>query len=326
VAVSLAAVLGVRPAAGPADAAGQASTRSGSDRQKFVGTYRLVTTEVKDASGKWTQAPGFNSIGYITYGASGHMGVQIMPLNRKPFAATTQPTAEEAQQALRGYTSYFGPFTVNEKEKFVVHHRIGQINPGGQVDAKRFYDLVDNKLILTPAPANGGPKEQATNHLIWERLPDAQLSAEARKFVGFRKLLYTDSYTMKDGKMTSHGDKVTDRAGAWIIYTPTGHMMVHLPWNNGRKKYAAQQPTPEEALAAYRTYNAYFGRFTVHENEKPRYVVHNQEGTLNPGQATEAQRFYELNGNILRLGGPPNTQNGVTTGGHLYWERLPNEK
>ena len=100
-------------------------------------------------------------------------------------------------------------------------------------------------------------------------------------------------------------------------------MMVHLMNQSGRTKYAGTTPTPEEALAAYRGYGGYFGRFTVYENEKPPYVVHNQEGTLNPGRESDAKRFYQLNGNILRLGGPPTTTNGETAGGHLYWERLP---
>ena len=61
------------------------------------------------------------------------MGVHIQPKVRPRFASNP-PTGEEAQAALRGYTAYFGSFTVNdkEKEKFVIHHRFGQINPGGQ--------------------------------------------------------------------------------------------------------------------------------------------------------------------------------------------------
>lgn len=35
------------------------------------------------------------------------------------------------------------------------------------------------------------------------------------------------------------------------------------------------------------------------------------------------QRFYQFTGNVLRLGTPPTTTDGKTTGGHLYWERLP---
>ena len=324
-AASMPAALGVGLAAGPSSAA-QASM---SDRAKFVGTYALVTTEVKDAAtGKWSQTPNFDSNGYITYADTGHMGVHIMPKIRTKFASAV-PTGEEAQAALRGYTAYFGSYTVDDKDKFVVHHRLGQINPGGQVNAKRFYDFVTTpqgreRLILTPAPADGGGKDKATNRLIWERQHDAPLSAEAKRFPGFYKLLYTDSYRTRDGKEVFHGDKVYTRAGtSYIIYTPTGHMMVHLMEKEGRTKYAAAQPTPDEALKAYRSYNGYFGRFVTYENRPPRYVIHSQQGTTAPGGYSDQQRFYELTGKVLRLGGPPNlNEAGELAGGHLYWQKL----
>ena len=292
-----------------------------SDGERFVGTYRLLRTETKDPSGKWTPTPNFNSIGYITYSDTGYMAVHIMPKDRPRFAGT-QPTAEEALKAIQGYSAYYGPYVVDEKGKFVVHKRSGQLNPGGIVDAKRYYDFVGNQLILTPGD-NGLAKDQATRHLIWERLPNVPLSAEARKFIGFRKLLYTDRYAERDGKVLRHGERNETRSGSVIIYTPTGHMMVHLMAREGRTRYAGTSPTPDEALAVYRSYGGYFGRFTVHEEANPRYVIHHQEGTLNPAGGMDAQRFYQLDGNVLRLGGPPTTANGETTGGHLYWELMP---
>ena len=61
------------------------------------------------------------------------------------------------------------------------------------MDAKRFYDFEGDRLTLTPAPApaDGGGMAAATRRLIWERLPNAPLSAEEQKFVGFHRLLYT---------------------------------------------------------------------------------------------------------------------------------------
>src|SRR2546428_12286257 len=56
-------------------AAGQAggSAQASSDRARFVGTYEIVTTEVKDAAtGKWSPTPNFNSNGYIIYAETGH--------------------------------------------------------------------------------------------------------------------------------------------------------------------------------------------------------------------------------------------------------------
>ena len=326
--LSMASLSGCEPAAGQTGGSVQAS----GDRARFAGTYELVMTEVKDAAtGKWSPTPNFNSNGYIIYADTGHMAVHIMPKVRARFASNP-PTGEEAQAALRGYAAYFGSFTVNDREpeKFVVHHRFGQINPGGEVDAKRFYDFIttpngSQRLILTPAPPDGGSKEKAMRRLVWQRMPEAPLSAEERKFVGFYKLLYTDSYRTKDGKEVFHGSKNETRAGtSYIIYTSSGHMMVHLMDREGRNKWARAQPTPEEALKAYRSYSGYFGRFRTYENQNPPFVYHSQQGSLNPGGYSEQKRFYQFTGNILRLGGPPNLNAaGELAGGHLYWERQP---
>ena len=90
------------------------------------------------------------------------MGVNVMPKGRTPFA-DTQPTPEEAQTALQGYTAYYGPFSTHEDEdgKYLGHHRLATINPSGELDAKRYYHFEGDRLILTPAAADGS-KRQAT--------------------------------------------------------------------------------------------------------------------------------------------------------------------
>lgn len=311
-------------AAAPTVAAAQGAM---GDTAKFAGTYSLIITEQKDkATGKWASSPDFNSNGYIIYSPTGQMAVHIQPKIRQRLSAPPKP--EEAQAAIRGYTAYFGAYTVDEKGKFVTHHRVGQMNPGGLVDAKRYYDFVTTpqgreRLILTPGD-NGLTKDEATNHLIWERQQDAPLSAEQKKFVGFWKLLYTDSYRTKDGKEVFHGDKNENRTGtSYIIYTTSGHMMVHLMDKAGRTKYAAAQATPEEALKAFQSYSGYFGRFVTFENQNPPYVIHSQQGTTQPGGYSDQQRFFTFTGDVLRLGGPPQLNAaGELAGGHLYWQKM----
>ena len=166
------------------------------DRAKFVGAFELVQTEDRDAkTGQWVRTPDFNSNGYIIYAETGHMGVHIQPKVRDAFRRQSA-AGEEAQAALRGYTAYFGSFTVNDKErdKYIIHDRFGQMNPGGQKEVRRYYDFVtmpngSERLILTPPPADGGGKDKATRRLIWQRMADAPLSAEEKKFVGFWRLI-----------------------------------------------------------------------------------------------------------------------------------------
>ena len=133
-------------------------------------------------------------------------------------------------------------------------------------------------------------KSDAARQVVWERLPDVELSAEAQRFLGMRELLYTDSYVVEDGAPVESGNRNEDRAGSWILYTPTGHMMVHLMAREGRTPYAGDTPTPEESLAAYRTYGGYFGPFTVHEDADPPYVVHHQEGRTRPVSGGDGRR------------------------------------
>ena len=317
-------------AAGGAAAAGQSGTpaMASSDRAKLVGTYELVTIEEKDGAGQWNPVPDFNSNGYIIYADTGHMGVHIMPKVRARFR-TNPPSAEEALAGLRGYTAYFGSFTLNDqgRDKFLVHHRMGHINARAEKDVRRYYDFTTTpngrqRLTLTP-PDSAGGKDKATRRLVWQRMPDAPLSAEEKKFVGFYRLLYTDSYRTKNGKEVFHGTRNETRAGtSYIIYTASGHMMVHLMDREGRTGYAGAQPTADEALKAFRSYGGYFGRFRTYETENPRFVFHSQQGHLTPGNYSEQQRFYQFTGNVLRLGGPPTlNEAGEFAGGHLYWER-----
>lgn len=328
--LAVAAMALVPAALGSRLEAEQGAASAMTDRARMVGTWELVTTEARDPkTGQWAPTPNFNSSGYIIYADTGHMGVHSMPKVRARFTSNP-PTGEQAQAALLGYTAYFGSFTVNDKEKdkLVVHHRFGEINPGGDTDVRRYYDFVtmpngSQRLILTPVPADGGGKDKATTRIVWNRMLDAPLSPEQQKFVGFWRLLYTDSYRTRDGKEVFHGDRNETRAGtSYIIYTRSGHMMVHLMNKEGRMKYAGTQPTPAESLLAYRSYAGYFGRFVTFENQTPPFVYHSQQGSLNPGAYSEQKRFYQFTGNVLRLGGPPNLNDkGELAGGHLYWEK-----
>ena len=317
---------GLRAESGPVaanSASSEASEQADSERARVVGTYQIVGRRTKDADGNWRAVEGFNSVGYITYSETGHMGVNVMPKGRTPFA-DTQPTPQEAQAALEGYSAYYGPFSTHEDEdgKYLIHHRRATINPSGELDAKRYYEFEGDRLTLTPAAADGS-KRHATRQVVWQRLPDVELTEEAKRFVGFRQLLYTDRYAERDGQLVSHDQRNESRAGAYIVYTPTGHMMVHLTPREGRARYAGATPTPDEALESYRTYGGYFGTFTVHEDADPPHVVHHQEGRSRPSEPADAVRLYQLDGDVLRLGGRPRVEDGVATGGHLYWELMP---
>ena len=81
------------------------------------------------------------------------------------------PSDEEVVAAVRSYTSYFGPFSVDEAQQFVTHERVGSTTPsdGPPVPFIRNYEFRDNLLILSPVPA-AGDESGARTYLSWERI------------------------------------------------------------------------------------------------------------------------------------------------------------
>ena len=123
--------------------------------------------------------------GFIIYTAAGQMMVHLMAPNR-PTHAGAQPTPAEAQATVASYTSYFGPFTVDEAGSYFIHHRIGhtldltdQPKPerrtGLDTDAQRFYEFVDNQMVLRFLTAAGVQDPPAGDDdwngmITWQRL------------------------------------------------------------------------------------------------------------------------------------------------------------
>jgi hypothetical protein len=129
----------------------------GGDRQKLIGVWRLVSiTE----GGRVMALRGSKPSGYIFYTATGEMGALIQP-ERAPIAmAGPEPSPAEAQAALRGFTAYFGTYSVDEKAKVITHHRKGNVQPSNERDVRRSYRFDSNDRIVL-----GNNQE-----LVWERV------------------------------------------------------------------------------------------------------------------------------------------------------------
>ena len=141
-------------------AGGGQGTSQAELRKPFVGAWRLLSME----GGANPANRGARPTGLIIYDASGHMAAQIQPDRpRKRWTGTLTP--EIAFEAMRGYTAYFGTYTIDAGRKTVTHHRQGMLD-GGDVDFVRTFELLPgNRIALTTV---GGPGPQT--HLIWERL------------------------------------------------------------------------------------------------------------------------------------------------------------
>jgi hypothetical protein len=145
--------------------AGSAQGKSQEElRKPFVGTWRLVSIEggPENAANRGTHPTGI-----IMYDQHGVMNVQIMPDRPRP-KWTGAATPDQALESIRGYTAYWGTYTIDEKAQTVTHHRQGMLD-GGVVDYVRKFELKDGGNRITLTPVSGGTTNPP-NHLTWERV------------------------------------------------------------------------------------------------------------------------------------------------------------
>ena len=139
--------------------------------RKLIGFWKLISLERRNAKGELSITnPGMT--GFLVYTASGHVMVHMMDPYRRRNTGDA-PTPDESMATYRTYTSYFGPYTVNEPGGYVVHHLTAAFNSGDEgTDFQRFIEFSGRRLILKPLvtkDANGGAVQAS---LIWERLSD----------------------------------------------------------------------------------------------------------------------------------------------------------
>jgi len=128
-------------------------------KSRFVGNWRLVSIQGDSVNGA---NRGGRPTGYIYYDATGHMAVQIQPDRKRPSWSGRAGTQGELADAARGYTAYFGTWTVDEKARTVTHHREGALNLD-VVDYVRNYTFNGDRLTLAPVDRPG-------LSLLWERV------------------------------------------------------------------------------------------------------------------------------------------------------------
>ena len=139
--------------------------------RKLIGFWKLISIERRNSKGELSISnPGMT--GFLVYTASGHVMVHMMdPYRRRNVGET--PTADETMATYRSYTSYFGPYTVNEAGGYVVHHLAAAFNSGVEgTDFQRFLEFSGKRLVLKPPVTKDGTGQDVQTSLIWERLSD----------------------------------------------------------------------------------------------------------------------------------------------------------
>jgi len=136
----------------------------------FVGTWKLLSYEVRSTDGKVIYPWGERPEGRLMYAADGHVSVAMMAPDRPKFEARELKlgTAEEKVAAVDRYISYAGRWEVQGDK--VVHHVEVCLFPNwvGR-DQKRNFKFEGDRLYLSTDP-DPRDEKQKTGFLIWERV------------------------------------------------------------------------------------------------------------------------------------------------------------
>jgi hypothetical protein len=110
---------------------------AGSDREKLIGAWHLVSLGEAGANGTMTSVPGLK--GALVYTRDGHMSVQIM----YPGSTVSNDYVHN------GYEASFGSYDIDEAAHTVTHHIQGSITHGlvGK-NLVRAYQLSGQRLLI----------------------------------------------------------------------------------------------------------------------------------------------------------------------------------
>ena len=322
---------GMDPEAPDASGGSAASAPSADPPATFTGTWRLARVERYDQTGAPLSdlmhptiglAP---TLGFVMF--DGERMALVMQEEGAESGTDSAPRSDDALGAVERYTSYFGPYVVNEAQGFLSQQMIGSLNPrltGGRFEP--FYERGVDELVLVPGRqcpdsyvtdrgcAYGTTGIQLRN--VWERLPaSADLSDDARRFLGFWEIDRIERRTLDGAEIPTE-----QFAAGYLVYMPSGYMAVHL-MRPDRRPYEGPRPTALEAHAAMGSYASYFGPFSV--NAEEGVVVHHRAGHLNPDSiGVDAPRAFEFRGGQLILRPPVATVDGQEVRTSVFWNRL----
>jgi hypothetical protein len=111
----------------------------GSDKEKLIGAWRLVSMEEPGDDGKLHHI--IDRKGMLIYTRDGHVSVQLM--FPEPESAVSNDYVKN------GYEASFGSYDVDAKARTVTHHVVGSITPElvGK-DLPRVYQFSEGHLII----------------------------------------------------------------------------------------------------------------------------------------------------------------------------------
>ncbi len=130
-------------------------TQPGSEKDRFIGTWKLAWLEEPDATGTVHKA---DCTGLLVYTQDGHLSVQVMYRNAQPGGQNGP-----VQYAQGGYEASFGRYEINDDHTFTFHVDGAMVRSLIGKDLPRAYEFSGNQLIVKSTD----PKERW--RVTWER-------------------------------------------------------------------------------------------------------------------------------------------------------------
>lgn len=157
--------------------------------QKLIGTWSLVSTHaIRMKDGKLINYYGTKPSGVLTYDKSGHVQAQIMDGTRKPWTSDDldEATNEEIKKAFQTYQCYYAKFDYDEKEKAVVHHVKGALNPNWHSKKKlakqvRYLHFEGEHILHLSTPEIKAKGEKYIFFIQWKKDTHEQVKTMAKK-------------------------------------------------------------------------------------------------------------------------------------------------
>ena len=118
----------------------------------------------------------------------------------------------------------------------------------------------------------------------------------AEKIVGTWKLISIEDHR------TNRPENEFNPTG-YIMYDSTGHMAVQITRRSDRAKFVSEdiaKVTTDEKAAAFSSYAAYYGTYTIDEGVST--ITHHVEGSWTPNDVgKDFVRYFNLSGNRITL-------------------------
>jgi len=136
----------------------------------LLGTWNLLSWEIRSSDGTASHPLGVNPRGVITYDEAGRMSVQVMQTDRR-LSASTDPfgaAPEEIVAAWMGFISYAGRYEHDPLARRVFHDiEVCSFPNWVGRRQERVYSFEENLLRLSTPPMSLGG-ESTVSTLLWE--------------------------------------------------------------------------------------------------------------------------------------------------------------